>query len=261
MASSGGWRRSCSGTTAAINSRLEAFSFKNIGPLRFARLKRLSDSPVFLDILIFCNCFVESTMECEGDYIRGGWILLHSFNDEFLTKVSYNSTEAILSFAKLFNDELTLDNISRPRLVNMCKYMGINPYGTDAYLRIRNDDKMIQAEVLESLSEAELREDCRERGMLGLLSVEEMRQQLRDWLDLSLNHSVPSSLLILSRAFTVSGKLKPEEIVGATLSSLPDEVVDTVGVVALPSEDPVSEMRRKLEFLEMQEELIKIFSE
>jgi hypothetical protein len=35
--------------------------------------------------------------------------------------------------------------------------------------------------------------------MLGLRSVEEMRQQLRDWLDLSLNHSVPSSLLILSR--------------------------------------------------------------
>ena len=31
----------------------------------------------------------------------------------FLTKVSYNSTEEILSFAKLFNDELTLDNISR----------------------------------------------------------------------------------------------------------------------------------------------------
>ncbi|GMP76750.1 hypothetical protein CsSME_00033294 [Camellia sinensis var. sinensis] len=116
---------------------------------------------------------------------------------------------------------------------------------------------MIQAEGLESLSEAELREDCRERGMLGLLSVEEMRQQLRDWLDLSLNHSVPSSLLILSRAFTISGKLKPEEIVGATLSSLPDEVVDTVGVVALPSEDSVSERRRKLEFLEMQEELIK----
>lgn len=70
-----------------------------------------------------------------------------------------------MGFAKLFNDELTLDNISRssfylltkffhllacifsnispvnlhsfdrPRLVNMCKYMGISPFGTDAYLR------------------------------------------------------------------------------------------------------------------------------
>ncbi|KAI9196421.1 hypothetical protein LWI28_023789 [Acer negundo] len=189
--------------------------------------------------------------------------------DDFLNKVRRGagvSNEEILGFAKLFNDELTLDNISRPRLVNMCKYMGISPFGTDAYLRfmlrkrlqwIKNDDMLIQAEGVESLSEAELCEDCTERGMLGLLSVEEMRQQLRDWLDLSLNYSVPSSLLILSRAFTVSGKLRPEEAVRATLSSLPDEVVGTVGVTALPSEDSVSERRRKLEYLAMQEELIK----
>ncbi|KAL9388993.1 hypothetical protein Peur_017598 [Populus x canadensis] len=158
--------------------------------------------------------------------------------DEFMNKVrtgSRVSNEEILGFAKLFNDELTLDNISR----------------------IKNDDKMIQAEGVESLSEAELRQACRDRGLLGLLSVDEMRQQLGDWLDLSLNHSVPSSLLILSRAFSVSGKVRPEEAVQATLSSLPDEVVDTVGVTALPSEDLVSERRRKLEFLEMQEELIK----
>ena len=47
--------------------------------------------------------------------------------------------------------------------------------------------------------------------------------------------------------------MKPEEAVRATLSSLPDEVVDTVG-----TEDSVSERRRKLEFLEMEEELIKV---
>ncbi|THF95173.1 hypothetical protein TEA_007083 [Camellia sinensis var. sinensis] len=57
--------------------------------------------------------------------------------------------------------------------------------------------------------------------------------QLRDWLDLSLNYSVPFSLLILSRAFIVSGKVKPEEAIQATLSSLPDEVVDIVGVTTL----------------------------
>lgn len=188
--------------------------------------------------------------------------------DEFLNKVRTGapvSNVEILSFAKLFNDELTLDNISRPRLINMCKYMGIPPFGTDNYLRfmlrrklqeIKEDDKLIQAEGVESLSEEELRQACRERGHLGLLSKEEMQQQLRDWLDLSLNRAVPSSLLILSRAFTVSGKVKPEEAVVATLSSLPDEVVDTVGT-GLPSEDSVSERRRKLEFLEMQEELIK----
>ncbi|KAK1402877.1 Mitochondrial proton/calcium exchanger protein [Heracleum sosnowskyi] len=189
--------------------------------------------------------------------------------DEFMNNVRRGtrvSNDEILGFAKLFNDELTLDNISRPRLVNMCKYMGISPYGTDAYLRymlrnslqkIKSDDKMIQAEGVDSLSEEELRQACRDRGLLGLRSVDEMREQMRDWLDLSLNHSVPSSLLILSRAFSVSGRLKPEEAVQATLSSLPDEVVDTVGITSLPSEDSVSERRRKLEFLEMQEEMIK----
>ncbi|XP_062169604.1 uncharacterized protein LOC133875471 [Alnus glutinosa] len=194
--------------------------------------------------------------------------------DKFLNRVRTGarvSNDEILGFAKLFNDELTLDNISRPRLLSMCKYMGIDTKlfkftFTDAYLRymlrkrlqrIKADDRLIEAEGVESLSEAELREECRERGMLGDLSVEEMRQQLRDWLDLSLNHSLPSSLLILSRSFLLSGRLRLEEVLQATISSLPDEVTDTVSVTALPSEDSVSGRRRKLEYLEMQEELIK----
>ncbi|KAF3452284.1 hypothetical protein FNV43_RR02717 [Rhamnella rubrinervis] len=158
--------------------------------------------------------------------------------DEFMNKAS-----------KLFNDELTLDNVSRPRLVNMCKYMGIIPFGTDAYLcfqlwkrlqEIKNDDKMIQAEGVESLSERELIMACRDRGLLRPQSVEENGKRL-----------------MFNLAFSVRGKVRPEEAVQATLSSLPDEVVETVGVTALPSEDSVSERRRKLEFLEMQEELIK----
>ncbi|KAM7465766.1 hypothetical protein LguiB_013328 [Lonicera macranthoides] len=52
-------------------------------------------------------------------------------------------------------------------------------------------------------------------------------------LDMSLKHSIPFSLLILFR-------LRPEEAVWATVSSLPDDVMDTG-----------SERRRKLEFLEI----------
>lgn len=37
---------------------------------------------------------------------------------------------------------------------------------------------MIQAEGVESLSEEELRQACRDRGLLGLLSVDEMRSQV-----------------------------------------------------------------------------------
>ncbi|KAF7096412.1 hypothetical protein CFC21_098362 [Triticum aestivum] len=81
--------------------------------------------------------------------------------------------------------------------------------------------------------------------------------ELRDWLDLSLNHAMPLSILIPSRAFIVSRRMKPEEAAVAILSSLPDEVVDIVFIV-LPSKDSVSERRKKLEFLEMREELIKV---
>ncbi|KAH7282921.1 hypothetical protein KP509_35G053400 [Ceratopteris richardii] len=134
--------------------------------------------------------------------------------DNFMNRVRTGekvSNEDILRFAKLFNDEITLDNLSRPRLISMCKYMGIKPYGTNSYLGymlrskltwIKNDDALIKQEGIELLSEAELQAACRERGILNAFTVDDMRQQLNSWLDLSLNHSVPSSLLILSRLVT-----------------------------------------------------------
>lgn len=44
----------------------------------------------------------------------------------------------------------------------------------------------------------------------------------------------------------------------ATLSSLPDEVIDSVGEKAAPGEEALMERRRKLEFLQQEEELIKV---
>ena len=34
-------------------------------------------------------------------------------------------------------DELTLDNISRSGLVNMCRYMGLPGFGSDSFLRFQ----------------------------------------------------------------------------------------------------------------------------
>ncbi|RQM26375.1 hypothetical protein B5M09_007957 [Aphanomyces astaci] len=47
------------------------------------------------------------------------------------------TSEETLKIAGLFNDEITLDNISRPQLVGMCRYMGVNPYGNDNFLRFQ----------------------------------------------------------------------------------------------------------------------------
>lgn len=50
------------------------------------------------------------------------------------------STEDIVTVAKLFEDDLTLDNLSRPQLVSICRYMGVQAFGTDQFLKytIRN---------------------------------------------------------------------------------------------------------------------------
>ena len=49
---------------------------------------------------------------------------------------SVNNYE-ITRFAQLFNDELTLDNLERIQLVNLCRFVGIPPFGTDAFLASR----------------------------------------------------------------------------------------------------------------------------
>jgi hypothetical protein len=69
----------------------------------------------------------------------------------------------------------------------------------------------------------------------------------QNWLDLSLNRGLPSSLLLLSRAFTLTGPI-PAVAAGAagaaddlgrvkeTLLTLPEEVIEDVGLeVAAPA--------------------------
>jgi len=84
------------------------------------------------------------------------------------------SNSEIIEYTKYFHDELTLENMERPQLVNMCKYMGLKPYGTDALLRfqlrmklkaIKEDDQRILWEGVENLTRQELQDACRERGM------------------------------------------------------------------------------------------------
>lgn len=45
-----------------------------------------------------------------------------------------NQTD-VVRVAKLFHDDITLDNLSRSQLVSMCRYMNINAFGTDNFLK------------------------------------------------------------------------------------------------------------------------------
>ncbi|KAG0257619.1 hypothetical protein DFQ27_005033 [Actinomortierella ambigua] len=178
------------------------------------------------------------------------------------------STEEMLRVARLFHDELTLDNLSRPQLVSMCRYMSINAFGTDNFLRfqirnkmnsIKRDDRLIAAEGVDSLTTRELQAACQARGIrTGGVSPARLRSELEQWLELNLKHNIPSSLLILSRAFMFAdGKEQttPVEALQATLSSLPDSLL-TETELHVSELEGAATPQQKLEVLEQQEELI-----
>ena len=50
----------------------------------------------------------------------------------------------IIAVCKIFKDDLTLDNLSRPQLVAMCRYLGLNTFGTDNLLRYHIRRRMRQ---------------------------------------------------------------------------------------------------------------------
>lgn len=67
------------------------------------------------------------------------------------------TTAEMIRVARLFGDELTVDNLNRPQLLSMCRYMNLNAFGTDNFLRyqirtsmssIRKDDKVTHSSVL-----------------------------------------------------------------------------------------------------------------
>jgi LETM1 and EF-hand domain-containing protein 1, mitochondrial len=172
------------------------------------------------------------------------------------------SAAEVTRFASLFSDELTLDNLDRTQLASLCRFAGIQPFGTDAFLasrlrshlsRIKADDRAIRDEGLGSLSDDELRSACRARGMrapFGEGARLYMERQMEEWLDLSLARQLPSSLLLLSRAFTVTAPFvspaaKREEVDLAAAAAAAEAAASTLSTGAasttiLPAPIPAS---------------------
>lgn len=178
--------------------------------------------------------------------------------------------ETVIRIAGHFKDELTLANINRPQLVSMCQYMGLQPYGADAFLRfqlrtklraIKEDDRRILWEGIDSLTMLELREACQERGMRTIgLTEYGYKRQLQEWLDLSIQKNIPISLLIMSRAFMLTSKYAhPEDVLKSSMSSLDSDTINEVVLaVAKPEEESSIDIKmRKLESIQFQSEMIQ----
>ncbi|KZT24118.1 LETM1-domain-containing protein [Neolentinus lepideus HHB14362 ss-1] len=195
---------------------------------------------------------------------------------EFFRKVRSTgespSTQDIVNVARLFDDDLTLDNLSRPQLVSMCRYMGINAFGTDNFLRgairgrllqIRRDDQAIDREGVKELSILELQAACQARGIRTYgVSPGRLRDELTAWINLHLHNRVSGVLLVLGRAFNFDrtpgededGKTAIIESVQAVLSGLPDTLLNEA---ELEVDSDKASYKQKLEVLQQQEELIE----
>ncbi|XP_055312309.1 mitochondrial proton/calcium exchanger protein isoform X2 [Sitodiplosis mosellana] len=140
--------------------------------------------------------------------------------------------EEIIKFSKLFEDEITLDSLSRQQLTAICKLLEVGSLGTSNFLRFQlrmklrslaADDRMIQREGIDSLTTQELQAASRARGMRAYgLSEDQLKRQLEEWIHLSLNEKVPPSLLLLSRAMMLPEEIPYAEKLKASISSLPD---------------------------------------
>ncbi|RFU73639.1 hypothetical protein TARUN_8642 [Trichoderma arundinaceum] len=176
----------------------------------------------------------------------------------------------VIRVCKIFRDDMTLDNLSRPQLVSMCRYMGLNTFGTDSMLRyqirhrmrqIKRDDKAIAYEGIDSLTVAELQLACAARGIrTHSVSPARMRADLQTWLDLRLKEGVPSTLLVLSNAYMYGqgsgeGSSQLEALVGV-LSSIPEELFHEIELEVHNAEGAATNKQR-LEVLKEQQELIE----
>ncbi|XP_027943797.1 mitochondrial proton/calcium exchanger protein isoform X2 [Eumetopias jubatus] len=167
------------------------------------------------------------------------------------------SNEEILRFSKLFEDELTLDNLTRPQLVALCKLLELQSIGTNNFLRfqltmrlrsIKADDKLIAEEGVDSLNVKELQSACRARGMRALgVTEDRLKDQLKQWLELHLHQEIPTSLLILSRAMYLPDTLSPADQLKSTLQTLPEIVAKEAQVKVAEVEGEQVDNKAKLE--------------
>ncbi|KMU76595.1 MRS7 family protein [Coccidioides immitis RMSCC 3703] len=178
---------------------------------------------------------------------------------EFFRKVRATgedpSAEDVIKVCKIFKDDVTLDNLSRPQLVGMCKYMNLNTFGTDAIA--------ISFEGVDSLLVPELQTACASRGLRTHgVSPARLREDLGMWLDLRLKQGVPSTLLVLSNAYMYTQQSQDYEIssqidaLKAVLSSIPEELFHEIELEVHNAEGAATNKQR-LEVIKEQEELIE----
>lgn len=178
------------------------------------------------------------------------------------------SREQLIQVARLFTDDTVLDNVTRSYLVAIAKYINLQPFGTDVMLRYRirykmlelkKDDLAIYYEGVDALDPVELRTACASRGIRNL-NVEEsvLRDHLEIWLNMRLKDKIPSTLLIMTTAYTygdIGSKKTLYDALCDVLSGIPDELYHEVKVHVV--EENSATNKSKMAQLKEQVEIMK----
>ena len=172
-----------------------------------------------------------------------------------------------MKFSSLFENKSTLDHLDRPQLVALCKILGISSIGPDYYLRftlhvklrkLEADDKLILSEGIDILTTEELQAVCRERGMTSYgLSVERLRSQLKQWLDLHLNDRIPSTILLLSRALYLPENISQENVLKAAMQALPKAIDNMTAVKLAQATGERVDNTQRIEYVKREDEVIR----
>ncbi|GME68700.1 unnamed protein product [[Candida] boidinii] len=189
---------------------------------------------------------------------------------DFYNKIKSSDQKSIdrnqlFRVAKLFKDDLILDNISRPVLIAIARYINLKPFGTDQILRyrirhkmlkIKSDDKLIDYEGVDSLTVPELQIACASRGIrVHTATPDQMRRWLQYWLDLTLREKVPSTLCIMVNAYFYGDVYTSQyDALKAVLCSLPEEFYH---VQELHVDDEKATFEQRMKVVKEQEQLIK----
>uniref|UniRef100_T1PEC2 Mitochondrial proton/calcium exchanger protein n=1 Tax=Musca domestica TaxID=7370 RepID=T1PEC2_MUSDO len=190
--------------------------------------------------------------------------------DNFFQKIKnpteYVSNEEIIKYAKRFEDEITLDSLTREQLAALCKVLELNTVGTTNFLRFQlrmklrslaADDRVIAREGVNSLDLWELQQACKARGMRAYgLTQEKMRTQLQEWIDLSLNEKVPPTLLLLSRTMLISDDTITTDKLKETIRVLPDSLAAQTKA-AIGEREGKIDNKTKIQIIKEEERKIK----
>jgi len=163
------------------------------------------------------------------------------------------SVDELSKFSSLFQSEFKLENMPFKHLESICYVLGLDPYPFRSHVilqlkryigGVKREDRNISWEGIDSLSREELVEANRRRGMPheDARAVEVLRNQLRDWIQISSNRTIPISLLLWTRAFFITEN--PELLRIENTMAEPDIIIKSSAAASAMSVDPLSDTSR-----------------